>query len=132
MAGRTYVSGKGASECLPEREADLDEDCNFNLVSVNGAKARLSDTSGISPQEAWQQARSSYFRTLLGRWLPAGLATTRLRYARVSELPTPRWSKLLCESAQLCEKFPDADRMNSERAWSSPIWQVPPNTALTP
>jgi len=298
---------KGGSECLPEREADLDDDCDFNLVSENGAKARLSDTSGISPQDAWQQARSSYYRTLLGRGLaasrsgdnplmlgaiastdthfgtpgrvaeadytrgiaamfatdeqqlasvdynPGGLVAVwaddntragvfdalhrreaygtsgpriKLRfgvadksacssselplrvpmggnieaapgdapyfavqvskdaqplakieivkgelihghvreqvitlanfpkgrneacatwqdadldatapaywYARVSELPTPRWSKLLCESADLCEKFPDADRMNSERAWSSPIWQVPPNTAVTP
>ena len=46
-------------------------------------------------------------------------------YARVLEVPTPRWSKLLCERANACEDFPDADVMQSERAWSSPIWWLP-------
>ena len=46
-------------------------------------------------------------------------------YARVLEQPTPRWSKLLCERADLCAAFPDADQMLAERAWSSPIWSAP-------
>ena len=46
-------------------------------------------------------------------------------YARVSELPTPRWSKLLCESLNKCADYPDADQMIAERAWSSPIWYLP-------
>ncbi len=62
---------KGASECLPERAEDLDEDCNFNLVQENAAKARLSGTTSDSPEEVWSQARSSYYRTLLGRGLLA-------------------------------------------------------------
>ena len=294
---------KGGSECLPERQEDLDDDCNFNLIKQNPGTARLGDTSGRAPAEAWQQARSSYYRTLLGRGLvasragdnplmlgaiastdthfgtpgrvaeadykrgistmfatdeeqlanvdfnPGGLVAVwaeentragvfdalqrrevygtsgpriKLRfgvadktacknpqatldvpmggsinaapgdapwftvqvakdahqiakveiikgelvhgqvreqvlkvasyakgrataceiwqdtdldatapaywYARVSEVPTPRWSKHLCESAELCEKFPDADVLSSERAWSSPIWQVPQDT----
>ena len=46
-------------------------------------------------------------------------------YARVLEVPTPRWSKLLCEKAELCTQFPDADKLAAERAWSSPIWHLP-------
>ncbi len=46
-------------------------------------------------------------------------------YVRVLEVPTPRWSKFLCERAKLCEKYPQADLMQTERAWSSPIWWLP-------
>lgn len=46
-------------------------------------------------------------------------------YARVLEVPTPRWSKLLCERAGSCAEHPEADRMIQERAWSSPIWYEP-------
>ena len=46
-------------------------------------------------------------------------------YARASEVPTPRWSKLLCDSLGNCDDYPDADRMIEERAWSSPIWHLP-------
>tara|TARA_R110001592_G_scaffold357416_1_gene660607 strand:- start:183835 stop:185592 length:1758 start_codon:yes stop_codon:yes gene_type:complete len=46
-------------------------------------------------------------------------------YARVFEVPTPRWSKTLCESMENCQQVPGADRMIRERAWSSPIWYLP-------
>lgn len=46
-------------------------------------------------------------------------------YARVLEQPSPRWSKHLCERLDLCDKYPDADRMIQERAWSSPVWYLP-------
>ena len=46
-------------------------------------------------------------------------------YARVLEAPSKRWSKHLCERLDLCEKFPDADRMIQDRAWSSPVWFLP-------
>lgn len=65
---------KGASECLPERAEDLDQDCDFNLVHENAAKARLSGVSDDSPEELWSKARSSYYRTLLGRGLLASQA----------------------------------------------------------
>ncbi len=289
---------KGASECLPERRVDLDEDCSFNLVFENAARDRLSGPDESTPREAWARARSTYYRSLLGRGLatsgagvnplmlgaigstdthfgtpgrvsesdydrgistlfatdetqlgrldfnPGGLvavwaeantrgavfdalyrreayatsgpriglkfgvgeadfcehpnasmtvtmggtlpaATTprfviqasrdraRLEkvqiikgeylggathervidvatfpegrdsvcltwldeahdpaapaywYARVIEEPTPRWSKHLCERADLCDEFPDADTKERERAWSSPVWSLP-------
>jgi len=46
-------------------------------------------------------------------------------YARVLEIPTPRWSKHVCERAGLCGEFPAADVLIQERAWSSPIWHLP-------
>jgi len=46
-------------------------------------------------------------------------------YARVIEQPSPRWSKFLCERLGVCEKYPDADRMTEDRAWSSPVWYLP-------
>lgn len=50
-------------------------------------------------------------------------------YVRVLEVPSPRWSKVLCESLDVCKQFPDADRMIQERAWSSPIWYLPSQRA---
>ncbi len=46
-------------------------------------------------------------------------------YARVIEAPSKRWSKHLCERLDLCDKFPDANRMVQDRAWSSPVWRLP-------
>jgi hypothetical protein len=46
-------------------------------------------------------------------------------YARVIEQPSKRWSKHLCERLDLCEAYPQADRMVEDRAWSSPIWRLP-------
>ena len=46
-------------------------------------------------------------------------------YARVTEVPTPRWSSYLCQEAGRCEEFPDADVMIQEHAWASPIWHLP-------
>ena len=60
---------KGSSECLPESAEKLDDDCSFNLAQENPLIAQLSGASDVSPEEVWKQARSSYYRTLLGRGL---------------------------------------------------------------
>ncbi len=46
-------------------------------------------------------------------------------YVRVHEQATPRWSSWMCRAAARCDAFPEADRMVTERAWSSPIWSLP-------
>ena len=46
-------------------------------------------------------------------------------YARVLEAPSPRWTKLMCERAGVCEDFSEVDITIRERAWSSPIWHLP-------
>lgn len=60
-------------------------------------------------------------------WLDEGFNTNApgYWYARASEVATPRWSKLLCDSLGNCDDYPEADRMIEERAWSSPIWHLP-------
>jgi len=59
--------------------------------------------------------------------------TPVLWYARVLEMPTKRWSKVDCESVMgSCDDYPEthklpaADKYIQERAWTSPIWQLPP------
>ena len=52
-------------------------------------------------------------------------------YMRILEVPTPRWSKLLCEDLGNCSDFPNTDIMISERAWSSPIWYLPPRPSTS-
>jgi hypothetical protein len=45
-------------------------------------------------------------------------------YARVLEIPTPRWSTLLALKSDL--PIPDdAPATLQERAWTSPVWYTP-------
>lgn len=46
-------------------------------------------------------------------------------YARVHQVPTPRWSRVACRDAGRCAEFADSDVDIQERAWSSPIWYLP-------
>ena len=62
---------KGNSECLPADRNDAGDDCAFERLITNAAKERLTGAEDLSPDEIWRRARSSYYRTLLGRGLAA-------------------------------------------------------------
>jgi len=47
-------------------------------------------------------------------------------YPRVLELPGPRWSTVQCRKFGRCDDYPQAVKTQSERAWGSPIWYLPP------
>jgi len=72
-------------------------------------------------------SNESGFSATCVNWTDPDYETTQATYwyARVFELATPRWSKILCEELNNCQQHPRADRMIQERAWSSPIWYLP-------
>ena len=58
----------GSEMCIRD---SLDGDCSFDLVQENAAKTMISGPEKSTPKEAWTRARSSYYRSLLGRGLAA-------------------------------------------------------------
>jgi hypothetical protein len=70
---------KGSSECLPADRNDPDPDCGFERLTGNAAKSRLTGPEDISPEQAWERMRSTYYRGLLARGLQAyGRSDTKL------------------------------------------------------
>ncbi len=62
---------KGNSECLPADGNDTSPDCAFERLITNAAKERLTGQENLTEAQIWANARSSYYRTLLGRGLVA-------------------------------------------------------------
>ncbi|MDB6009570.1 MAG: hypothetical protein JWL65_1820 [Gammaproteobacteria bacterium] len=89
---------------------------------------------GSGYQEKIFDAKTGSYRNTIG----AGVLTTVWRdpefdvarpavyYARVLEIPTPRWSTLLAVKNKL-PMSPYEPASIQERAWSSPIWYTPPS-----
>ena len=67
---------------------------------------------------------------LIGQWRDAEFDSTKpaVYYARVLEIPTPRWTTLLAAAHRL--PLPEGVAATiQERAVSSPIWYTPPAKA---
>jgi len=76
-------------------------------------------------------AKATYANTigsaeLLGSWTDEGWDPEQhaLYYARVLEIPTPRWSTVDAVRSGL-PLLKNAPATIQERAWSSPIWYAP-------
>lgn len=68
---------KGNSECLPADPEDSGPDCAFERLTANAARDHAGGDDPRSAAERWQQARSSYYRSLLARGLSAFDASGR-------------------------------------------------------
>ena len=70
---------KGTSECLPEDQADLSNDCSFELFLTQ--QSRPTPRAAFS-QEDWRTMRSTYARSLVGSGLafPGDAAPLRMGF----------------------------------------------------
>lgn len=73
----------------------------------------------------WSRAQGSHSACATWRDAEFDADEPAFWYARVLEMPSPRWSAVQCEKLGRCADYPDAKSMIQERAWASPIWYLP-------
>jgi len=105
-------------------------------IAVTGDKAPLEkieiirgtlkgDTYEESILPVWESEQGEANACVIWSDPDFDLAAPAYWYARVTEVPTPRWSSYICQEAGRCDEFPDADVTIQEHAWASPIWHLP-------
>ena len=108
-----------------EDSADLAE---VDVVKAAVVAGRITETiqrfTPSSPGTVWSSGSACV------RWTDASFdpKSPAFYYARVLEVPTPRWSHYDCQKAPAtpgCGADGGLDVLVQQRAWSSPVWWLP-------
>ena len=123
---KTVMGGEiGTGEALYLR-VDAEGD-KMPLSSIEVIRGELSENGEMIETvfPLWEDAEGMHAKCVI--WQDRSYNPTRpaFWYARVKEVPTPRWTAYRCERAGLCADYPGADEWMQERAWTSPIWRHP-------
>lgn len=102
-------------------KADRDPLAQIEIIKGEYSDGELKE----SVQSVWKTEGNG--RSACASWsdLDYDPAAPAFWYARVKQVPTKRWAQVRCELEGRCDEFPEAEKMIQERAWSSPIWNLP-------
>ncbi len=112
---------------------DSDGTTHEEIINVAWSGDRKPDSNGLLPAvgntvdlKTAKYSNSIGAATLIGSWTDKDFDPEQhaFYYARVLEIPTPRWSTYDAVKNNL-PLLPDVAATIQERAWSSPIWYKP-------
>ena len=112
---------------------DSDGTTHEGIINVAWSGDRKPDSNGLLPAvgntvdlKTAKYSNSIGAATLIGSWTDKDFDPEQhaFYYARVLEIPTPRWSTYDAVKNNL-PLLPDVAATIQERAWSSPIWYKP-------
>ena len=104
-------------------EAEADQS---PLGAVEGIKGYLEEGTNELREEVvtvWRQKEGA--STLCTSWQDPTPSALAFYYARVKQVPTPRWTNYLCERFDRCDELSKTSAWIQERAWTSPVWVSP-------
>ena len=119
--GGEFSGDEAAPRFVVRVKADREPLAQIEIIKGEYAGGELNE----SVQSVWSAEDND--RSACVAWTDPDYdpAAPAFWYARVKQAPTKRWSQVRCELAGRCDDFPRAERMIQERAWSSPIWNLP-------
>lgn len=119
--GGEFNGGANPPRFIVRAKADREPLAEIEIIKGEYAGGELTETV----QSVWRAEGSD--RSACAVWTDPAYEPTApaFWYARVKQTPTKRWSQVRCELAGRCDEFPEAEKMIQERAWASPIWNLP-------